>query len=200
MKEGTASIMGDYTLRKDSGEIHHHRNHKAKYKNVDMRLFHQTRSMDQASYCGIERNQTTWTNRALIKAAKPGCHMKSTNGGSKLVVNTQKHWYNCCNPEIRKPLRGFYRGDVDDDIEYARNGEDRCDYCDNFDKWDYPADTMFSFDRTTGPSRGSDILSQALNKAVVKFETKQFDKLVKDEYDIVSSDESNSEDDEYEMV
>jgi hypothetical protein len=40
----------------------------------------------------------------------------------------------------------------------------------------------FSFDAPNGPSSGSKILGHALEQAVVQFEEKTTDKLVKDEY------------------
>jgi hypothetical protein len=45
-------------------------------------------------------------------------------------------------------------------------------------------DVMYSFDAYSGPARGSDVLSQAINKAVQRYENKETEKLVK-EYDLV---------------
>ena len=44
----------------------------------------------------------------------------------------------------------------------------------------------YSFDAATGPSKGNEILSQALIKAVKQFETKQTEKLVKEEYEVIA--------------
>ena len=60
----------------------------------------------------------------------------------------------------------------------------------------------YSYDAPTGPSKGSHILGQAVAKAVEKYETKEMERLVKDEYDVVESEKeeqalctSNDEDD-----
>ena len=75
-------------------------------------------------------------------------------------------------------------------------------------------DIMYSFDRERGPGRGSEILSLAINKAVQRYEDTVTDKLVKDEWDVVSGDEEEkkvkedvdrdggyvADEDEYEFV
>lgn len=47
------------------------------------------------------------------------------------------------------------------------------------------ADVMYSYDAPSGPSTGSDILSNAVMQAVKRFENKQTEQLVKTEYDLV---------------
>jgi len=47
-------------------------------------------------------------------------------------------------------------------------------------------DVMYSYDAPSGPGRGGDILSQALNKAVKRYETKVTEKIAK-EYEFVDS-------------
>ena len=44
----------------------------------------------------------------------------------------------------------------------------------------------YSYDAPRGPGKGSQILGVALAKAVEKFETKATEKLVKEEYEVVS--------------
>ncbi len=51
------------------------------------------------------------------------------------------------------------------------------------------ADVTYSYDASHGPRKGSQVLGAALAKAVDKFETKQTEKLVKDEYDVVDDKE-----------
>ena len=63
----------------------------------------------------------------------------------------------------------------------------------------------YSFDAPTGPSKGSQILGQALAKAVERFETKATEKLVKCEYEVVAHDKEEthagySTDDDFEIV
>ena len=70
------------------------------------------------------------------------------------------------------------------------------------------ADIAYSFDAYRGPSHGSQILNHALEKAVQRFETKETEKLVKNEYEVLDLyDETPRpkrhvapEDDEYEFV
>lgn len=47
------------------------------------------------------------------------------------------------------------------------------------------AEVMYSYDAPSGPSTGSDILSNAVMQAVKRFENKQTEQLVKTEYDLV---------------
>jgi len=47
------------------------------------------------------------------------------------------------------------------------------------------ADITYSYDAPRGPGKGSQILTLALAKAVEKFEVKETEKLVKEEYEIV---------------
>jgi hypothetical protein len=70
------------------------------------------------------------------------------------------------------------------------------------------ADIAYSFDAQRGPGHGSQILNHALEKAVERFETKETEKLVKNEYEVLDLyDEAPRpkrhvapEDDEYEFV
>lgn len=64
----------------------------------------------------------------------------------------------------------------------------------------------YSYDAPTGPSKGSSILGQALAKAVEKFETKETEKLVKNEYEVVAHDKEEvgagytADEDDFELV
>lgn len=64
----------------------------------------------------------------------------------------------------------------------------------------------YSFDAPRGPGKGSQILGLALAKAVEKYETKATEKLVKEEYEVVSpeKDETHSgytaDEDDYELI
>lgn len=72
------------------------------------------------------------------------------------------------------------------------------------------AEIAYSFDATRGPSHGSQILNHALNQAIEKFETKETDKLIKNEYEVLSIEAEMAsprkrravapEDEEYEFV
>lgn len=47
------------------------------------------------------------------------------------------------------------------------------------------ADVMYSYDASSGPSAGGDVLSHAVMQAVKRFENKQTETLIKNEYDLV---------------
>ncbi|KAI9828049.1 MAG: hypothetical protein M1832_003576 [Thelocarpon impressellum] len=66
------------------------------------------------------------------------------------------------------------------------------------------ADITYSYDAPAGPGgRGSQILGLALAKAVEKFETKETDRLIKEEYEVVVEDGEKAkpvEADDFELV
>ncbi|EXJ80848.1 hypothetical protein A1O3_07134 [Capronia epimyces CBS 606.96] len=67
------------------------------------------------------------------------------------------------------------------------------------------ADFMYSYDAQAGPRNGVDILSHAINQAVRRFENKETEKLVNNEYDVVDGKEtaefSTDEDElDFEMI
>jgi len=47
------------------------------------------------------------------------------------------------------------------------------------------AEIAYSFDAARGPSHGSQILGHALDQAIQRFETKETDKLIKNEYEVL---------------
>jgi hypothetical protein len=63
---------------------------------------------------------------------------------------------------------------ADEDVEHPSSAPD--------------AEVAYSFDATRGPSHGSQILNHALEKAMVQFETKETDKLIKNEYEVLDVD------------
>lgn len=68
------------------------------------------------------------------------------------------------------------------------------------------ADVTYSYDAPHGPRKGSQVLGAALAKAVDKFETKQTEKLVNEEYDVVDDKEDDglaplaAVDDDFELL
>ena len=68
------------------------------------------------------------------------------------------------------------------------------------------AGIAYSFDAPRGPGQGSEILTMAINKAVERFEIKATEKLVKDEYEVVTKEAEPShtgyaaDDDDFELI
>lgn len=67
------------------------------------------------------------------------------------------------------------------------------------------AGITYSFDAARGPTPGGEILSLAINKAVERFENKETEKLVRNEYNVVAKDEEEEQggytaDDDFELV
>ena len=63
----------------------------------------------------------------------------------------------------------------------------------------------YSYDRPQGASKGSQILGQALAQAVDKYENKATEKLIKEEYELVSAEEdfttgSSAGEDDFELL
>lgn len=64
----------------------------------------------------------------------------------------------------------------------------------------------YSYDAPRGPGKGSQILGIAVAKAVEKFETKATEKLIKEEYEVVSNEKEDThtgyaaDDDDFELV
>ncbi|KAJ4376441.1 hypothetical protein N0V83_001725 [Neocucurbitaria cava] len=86
---------------------------------------------------------------------------------------------------------------ADEDVEHPSTAPD--------------AEIAYSFDATRGPSHGSQILNHALEQAIERFETKETDKLIKNEYEVLDIDAEEAlsprhrrtvaaEDEEYEFV
>jgi hypothetical protein len=55
------------------------------------------------------------------------------------------------------------------------------------------AGITYSFDASRGPRRGSQILEMALAKAVEQYEGREFERLVREEYEVVSEEGTGSE-------
>ena len=69
---------------------------------------------------------------------------------------------------------------------------------------DPEAEITYSFDAARGASQGDEVLGQAVVQAVEKFETRETQKLVDKEYDVVSvtgdADEDSDTDGDFELV
>ncbi|KAK6357860.1 hypothetical protein TWF730_007217 [Orbilia blumenaviensis] len=170
-------------LRKASVEQHRAKNRKVRYRNVNVNLLN--RPMEPGA---MGSDCKRWNERNMFKMPNP-----DTFGGRCCQCQSCRsdRWVsnNRCKTRLQ---RGWYHDTVDNvDDSYDQDNV----YRDGVDG------VLYSYDRPTGPSHGSQVLSQALNIAIDKMERKQLDLLIKNEYDVVDSEESaSSEDDEYEFV
>lgn len=101
--------------------------------------------------------------------------------------------------------RAAHKAYLDDEICTARTNplspsssglDDRWDDSSSSDN-DSLAGITYSYDRTTGPRAGTDTLSYAVTEAVKKFENKELATLIKNEYEVVDSEDS---DEEFELI
>ncbi|RMZ71720.1 hypothetical protein GMOD_00006864 [Pyrenophora seminiperda CCB06] len=112
-------------------------------------------------------------------------------------------------PHVKSSCPGYMkaRTALNKDMAYA-SGDSSAD-----EDVDHPsvapdADITYSYDAQRGPSHGSQILNAALEKAVERFETKETEKLVKNEYEVLNIDDEPArpkrhvapEDEEYDFV
>jgi len=116
----------------------------------------------------------------------------------KLAVKHQerKRWHSKTHPKYGVKEKAILTSDSSTDDEPRESPESTAP----------DADIAYSYDSAFGPTHGSDILSMALNKAVERFETRETEKLVKTEYDVLGSKdyEDTTEgyfgDDDFELV
>ncbi|KAK6501120.1 hypothetical protein TWF481_008968 [Arthrobotrys musiformis] len=169
-------------LRKASVEQHRAKNRKVRYRNVNVNLLNQPINPYTSN-----PNCKRWNERNMFKMPNP-----NTFGGHSCQCQS------CRSDRWQSSNRSRAR------LQRA-NDHDSSDYVDDtFDQDNVYRDgvdgVLYSYD-LSGPSHGSQVLSQALNIAIDKMEKKQFELLIKNEYDIVDSEESaSSEDDDYEFV
>ncbi|EWC44766.1 hypothetical protein DRE_06544 [Drechslerella stenobrocha 248] len=173
-------------LRKASVEQHRAKNRKMRYRNVNVNLLGQPVEpvISSSVPCKL------WTDRNKFKMPNP-----NSAGGSFCQCTSCRslRWHSNSRSKARLQRAAAW------DDPAGPHDLDSSDY-DNVYR-DGVDGVLYSYDRPSGPNQGSQILTQALNIAIDKMETKQLDQLVKAEYDIIHSDESaSSEDDEYEFV
>jgi hypothetical protein len=92
------------------------------------------------------------------------------------------------NISYRRSPQGFQkaRGAVRDDMNSASGESSADEDIEEPSAAPVPdADVTYSYDAERGPSHGSQILGLALEKAVERFEVRQTDKLIKEEYEVL---------------
>ncbi|KAK6341690.1 hypothetical protein TWF696_008758 [Orbilia brochopaga] len=184
-------------LRKASVDQHRAKNRKMRYRNVNVNLLGQPINQFAAdASSSASPNCQRWNDRNKFKMPNP-----NAQGGDhcRCTYCRAFRWESNTRSKARSQRNGDY-WDNDKPLVDALDGA-----TDPFDRDNIHRDgidgVLYSYDRPTGPSHGSQILTQALNVAIDKMEKKQLDLLIKNEYDVVDSEESaSSEDDEYEFV
>jgi hypothetical protein len=129
------------------------------------------------------------------------------------VVNSRSSRYYC---QRANPLRSSYSGPmkartaVNKDMATASGDSSTDEEVEHPSAAPAPdAEIAYSYDAHRGPSHGSQILNHALEKAVERFETKETEKLVKNEYEVLDREDDEAprtrrlvapEDEEYEFI
>jgi hypothetical protein len=112
--------------------------------------------------------------------------------------------HNISNRGTNRRRRASQKTYIDDEICTARQysitatAEEKCYWDDSSDNGSVYGVT-YSFSRQTGPADGTCTLSYAATEAVKKLENKELDALLKNEYEIVDSNDSD-EDDDFELI
>ncbi|KAF3939590.1 hypothetical protein ABW19_dt0201756 [Dactylella cylindrospora] len=182
---GIVPATGDF--RKASVEQHRAKNRKVRYRNVNAALLGQPMNPFE-NYYGEKPDCKLWNDRNKFKMPNP-----NTRGGASCQCQDCRMWRHESNTRSKARAQRGWDRDTDD------GPEDTYDQ-DNIYR-DGVEGVLYSYDRPSGPSHGSQVLTQALDLAIDKMEKKQLDILIKNEYDIVGSEESaSSEDEEYEFV
>ncbi|KAL9107296.1 MAG: hypothetical protein Q9227_007748 [Pyrenula ochraceoflavens] len=102
------------------------------------------------------------------------------------------------------------RAELTDDVSYTNSDSSAGEEVKDVSAAPEPdADVMYSYDAKKGPGAGSQILSQAINQAVERFENKETEDMVKKEYDVIDGYENEKEkevagydadDDDFEVI
>ncbi|KAJ6262856.1 hypothetical protein Dda_1413 [Drechslerella dactyloides] len=175
-------------LRKASVDQHRAKNRKMRYRNVNVNLLGQP----IYGHPPVPECQR-WNDRNKFKMPDPNA--QSCGDNCRCPFCRGYRWESSSRSKARS-ARAAANWDNDNPLVDSLDASEQ----DNIFR-DGVDGVLYSYDRPTGPSHGSQILAQALNVAIDKLEKKQLDILIKNEYDIVDSEESaSSEDDEYEFV
>ncbi|KAF2133577.1 hypothetical protein P153DRAFT_282555 [Dothidotthia symphoricarpi CBS 119687] len=96
------------------------------------------------------------------------------------------------SPNMKSPYPGPWmkaRNALTKDITYASGDSSADEDVEHPSSAPAPdAEVAYSFDATRGPSHGSQILNGALEKAIERYEIRETDKLIKNEYEVLDSD------------
>lgn len=98
---------------------------------------------------------------------------------SKPIKSARTRWF--AHGQTKRPRQVSKFSNFEDQISAGSDDDVELEAPDNC-----PDEGItYSFDAATGPGKGSHVLSAALTDAVERFEGKQTDKLIKDEYEVV---------------
>ncbi|EGX52270.1 hypothetical protein TWF173_009336 [Orbilia oligospora] len=176
-------ISSTADLRKASVEQNRAKNRKVRYRNVNVNLLNQP--IDPLAR---NPNCKRWNERNMFKMPNP-----NTFGGPSCQCQSCRSYRWESNNRCKTRLQRAWDHDPVDGLDDLLDQDNI--YRDGVDG------VLYSYDLPSGPSHGSQVLSQALNIAIDKMERKQLELLIKNEYDVVDSEESaSSEDDDYEFV
>lgn len=155
-----------------------------------------------------ETSRSPWNQKYIIWGAAVDsdsfCRFKMTR---ELSFAKICHCTSCrvWNTKALSKKRAVHKAYLNDEICTARTNplspassglDDRWDDSSSSDN-DSLAGITYSYDRTTGPRAGTDTLSYAVTEAVKKFENKELATLIKNEYEVVDSEDS---DEEFELI
>jgi hypothetical protein len=162
---------------------------------------HDIRS-EAKTYRRDKTHNTKWANGTVPRSGIKCVHLPPWTTGCTICPSKPAKAPTKFNYGV-KPKKAHYR-DVIDDVDEVSEQTTDTSADEGVKDASFPTeDFMYSYDATSGPVEGRDILSTAITQAVRRFENTETEKLVNKEYDVIDETKDGyaaDEDDDFEVI